>query len=92
MALLLTGYTCLVLMLFFAGLPKIKLQNAEHVILVLLFVLYLGIDMVFMPASRHRMLYDPFFVLIGGLAVGRAADRGLTVAIQKEQLSFESRS
>jgi hypothetical protein len=29
------------------------------------------VDMVFMPASRHRMLYDPFFVLVMSLLFTR---------------------
>ncbi len=64
-------YSSVIMLAFVLGLPKLELRNPAHVFLILLFFSYLVTDMFFMPASRHRMLYDPFFVLIGCFAFER---------------------
>ena len=69
--LVLGAYATLIMAGFAIGVFSLRLSNREHLFVLLLFFMYLGIDMVFMPATRHRMLYDPFFVLVGALPLAR---------------------
>lgn len=63
-ALLLTPYSLLLLVGFFLGIWNLSLKDPEQILIVLLFLYTLAIDMVFMSATRHRLLYDPFFLLV----------------------------
>jgi hypothetical protein len=65
LALLLTPYSLPLLVGFFIGLRSLSWRDPEHWLIVLLFLYTLAIDMVFMSATRHRILYDPFFLLVG---------------------------
>jgi hypothetical protein len=61
------AYANFIMLGFAIGLFSLRFSDREHLFVLLLFVMYLGVDMVFMPASRHRMLYDPFLVLVMSL-------------------------
>jgi 4-amino-4-deoxy-L-arabinose transferase-like glycosyltransferase len=65
LTLLLLPYSVLLIGGFFLGLTALSWRDREHVLVVLLFLYTLAIDMVFMSATRHRILFDPFFLLVG---------------------------
>jgi 4-amino-4-deoxy-L-arabinose transferase-like glycosyltransferase len=60
----LTPYALLMLIGFFIGVWHLFWKDPEHILVVLLFLYTLAIEMIFMPATRHRLLYDPFFILV----------------------------
>lgn len=64
-------YASLLLIGFICGAAWIRSTDPEHILILVIFISYLTLDMVFMPASRHRMLVDPLFVMVAGLAVGQ---------------------
>ncbi len=64
-AAILTPYAIVILVGFFVGLPTLWSRDPKSILVLLLFVYTLAIEMIFMAATRHRLLYDPFFVLVG---------------------------
>lgn len=64
LALLLSPYSAAIIVGFFIGLSALNLKDPEHLLIILLFCYTLLIDMVFMSATRHRLLFDPFFILV----------------------------
>jgi 4-amino-4-deoxy-L-arabinose transferase-like glycosyltransferase len=64
-AAILTPYAMVIVVGFFVGLPTLWSRDPKSILVLLLFVYTLAIEMIFMTATRHRLLYDPFFVLIG---------------------------
>lgn len=64
LALLLTPYALFLLAGFFFGVGHLSWKDPAQVLIVGLFLYTLVIDMVFMSATRHRLLYDPFFLLV----------------------------
>jgi 4-amino-4-deoxy-L-arabinose transferase-like glycosyltransferase len=64
-AAILTPYAIVILAGFFVGLPTLWSRDPKSILVLLLFAYTLAIEMIFMTATRHRLLYDPFFVLIG---------------------------
>ncbi len=64
-AVILTPYAIVIVVGFFVGLPTLWSKDPKSILVLLLFVYTLAIEMIFMTATRHRLLYDPFFVLVG---------------------------
>jgi hypothetical protein len=64
LSLLLSPYSALIIAGFLIGAFSLSWRNPEHLLVLLLFFYTLAIDAVFMSATRHRILYDPFFVLV----------------------------
>src|SRR5207302_5725216 len=64
-AVILTPYAIAIIAGFFVGLPTIWSRDPKSILILLLFLYTLAIEMIFMPATRHRVLYDPFFILVG---------------------------
>lgn len=63
-AVFLTPYSLLLMVGFAIGVFGLSPKNPSHVLVVLLFLYTLAIEMVFMAATRHRILFDPFFILV----------------------------
>ena len=64
-ALLLTPYSLVIVCGFLLGLPAFWSREPQSLLVLLLFVYTLAIEVVFMTATRHRILFDPFFLLVG---------------------------
>src|SRR5437660_11248651 len=58
-AAILTPYAIVILAGFFVGLPTLWSRDPKSILVLLLFVYTLAIEMIFMTATRHRLLYDP---------------------------------
>ena len=71
-AVVLIPYSLIIVGGFFLGLPALWSKDPKSVLILLLFLYTLAIEMVFMAATRHRLLYDPFLVLVtlNGLMCG----------------------
>jgi len=71
-AVLLTPYSAMIVFGFLLGLPAFWSREPKSILVLLLFLYTLAIEMVFMAATRHRLLYDPFFLLVtlNGIACG----------------------
>ena len=93
-ATVLTPYSLIIVCGFFVGLPAFWSKEPRSVLILLLFLYTLAIEMVFMAATRHRLLYDPFFILVtvNGVMCGIPLLRGgrLTGAVEaaREKLSL----
>ena len=64
-ALLLTPYSVVIVCGFLLGLPAFWSREPKSLLILLLFLYTLAIEVVFMTATRHRVLFDPFFLLVG---------------------------
>ena len=93
-AALLTPYSIIILCGFCLGIPALWSKQPGSVLVLLLFVYTLAIEMIFMTATRHRLLYDPFFILvtINGLmhAVPLVAKRGFFGGEKFRRYSLEN--
>src|SRR5947207_12347342 len=61
----LTPYSLVVVCGFLLGLPAFWSREPKSLLILLLFLYTLAIEVVFMTATRHRILFDPFFLLVG---------------------------
>lgn len=70
---LLAPYSLLLVCGFLLGVPWLWSKEPAPLLVLLLFVYTLAIEVIFMTATRHRLLYDPFFILVTINAVMYAA-------------------